>query len=134
MLRIWFALALLRASRTASAFNSTDDLGGLVTGNHADGSGATIGIHHGLFAGKSGVLQCFPIEDLGLYRIHLVERSGRDSETLSAQLILNITFAVDHMLLVPQYHAGIAVVDIDDHGGDLRVQFQQCLHKIILRG
>ena len=38
------------------------------------------------------------------------------------------------MLLVPQYHAGIAVVDIDDHSGDLRVQFQQCLHKIILRG
>ena len=38
------------------------------------------------------------------------------------------------MLLVPQYHAGISIIDIDDHGGDLRVQFQQCLHKIILRG
>ena len=38
------------------------------------------------------------------------------------------------MLLVAKYHAGISIVDIDDHGGDLRVQFQQCLHKIILGG
>ena len=38
------------------------------------------------------------------------------------------------MLLVAQYHAGISIVDIDDHSGDLRVQFQQCLHKIILGG
>ena len=38
------------------------------------------------------------------------------------------------MLLISQYHAGIAVVDIDDHGSNLRVQFQQCLHKIILGG
>ena len=38
------------------------------------------------------------------------------------------------MLLVAQYHAGISIVDIDDHSGDLRVQLQQCLHKIILGG
>ena len=38
------------------------------------------------------------------------------------------------MLLVAKYHAGISIIDIDDHGSNLRVQFQQCLHKIILGG
>ena len=38
------------------------------------------------------------------------------------------------MLLVAKYHAGISIVDIDDHGSDLRVKLQQCLHKIILGG
>jgi len=38
------------------------------------------------------------------------------------------------MLLVAKYHAGISIVDIDDHGSNLRVTLKQCLHEIILGG
>ena len=49
----------------------------------------------------------------------------------AAQYILDIPLPVEHLLFIAKNHAGIAVIDIGNNGGDLRVQFPERLHKII---
>ena len=109
-------------------------LGRLSAGDHADGTGSAVSVQDCLLPCKPCVLHDLFIQLPGLDRIHLIEGFGGYPECHAAELILNVPLAVYHLLLLPQHHAGILVIDIDHYGGDLRVELQQGLHEILLGG
>ena len=100
--------------------------------DQADGSRTAICIYYRLCPGKTCVLQRLVVQNFRLHRIHLIERLGGNTESHTAQFVLDIAFAVDYLLAVTQNHAGASVVDIDHNGCNLRMELSQGFDEVIL--
>ena len=111
-----------------------DDLSGPAACCDADGADAAVGVQHRLRARQGGKVHRRLIEHLGLHGIDLVEGAGGDAEDVAAEGIFDGPRAIEHLLPVAQHHGGEAVVDVEHHGSNLRVHFQQLFHKGLLGG
>ena len=109
-----------------------DDFFGFGCGNDADGADSAVGIQYSLIAGQTGQFDGFAVQVLGLDRVDLVEGFRGDAEFAAAQFVLDIAFAVQNVFFIAQYHAGTAVVDVLDNGGDLRVLLAQGFDEVVL--
>lgn len=129
---IWFRLAFVTASRTASGFSSTLMTSlGIAGCDEADGSDSAVGVHDAFVSGETGQGDGFFVQVFRLNRVDLVEGLRGDAEGAAAEFILDVTASEEDNVAFSEYHAVGAVVDVQYDRGDLRVEFAQGLYEVV---
>ena len=132
---IWFRLAFVTASRTASGFSST-----LMTSLASRDAMRpmvpipAVGVHDAFVSGEAGQGDGFFVQIFRLNRVDLVEGLRGDAEGAAAEFILDVTASEEDNVAFSEYHAVGAVVDVQYDRGDLRVEFAQGLYEVVFDG
>lgn len=111
---------------------NTNDISGLLGGDDADGADSAVGIDDGLLAGKLGIFDGCAIEDFSLDGVDLIEGLGGDAELAVAELVHDISRAVESFLVLAKEHGGELVVHVLNYSGYFRVEGAQFADKVVL--
>ena len=111
-----------------------DDLLCMPRRAQANGTRTAVGVQQGFLAGEACQVDGRAVEHLRLAQVDLIKALRADAEAQATQLILQIARAKEGYVELAQHHAGFAGVDVQHHGGDLRMAAGQFRHEGLAAG
>ena len=98
----------------------TDHLSRAAGCRHAYGAHTAVGIEHRIVCSQIRKRERGLVEFLGHLRIHLIEGGRREAEREPQEFIFDVALAVEYLIALAEYHAGLLRVDVLDDGRNLR--------------
>ena len=109
-----------------------NDIPGISGSNDPNGTCTTVGIDHPLFTCHCRKLHGLSVKNFRLHRIYLIKRRRGNTEAQSHKTVFDKSRSVKYNIPVSENHAGLSVIDIEDHCCDLRMLLAESLYKVIL--
>ena len=110
----------------------TNDIPGIPGSDDPDSTCAAVSIDHPLFSCHCRKLHSLSVKYFCLHRIYLIKRRRGNAEAQSHKTVFDKSQSVKYNIPVSENHAGLSVIDIEDHCCDLRMLLAESLYKVIL--